>query len=563
VIDRRQAGERALVGAAGLVLGAAVASSLVGGSVSVGPWTMPLRAFWRPVAIGLLLLAARVAWGVASPGDERGDARRMAVVDALVGAGFVCGVAAAWFLWCHYQVRVCGGSDSYGYVSAAAALADGAIIRPAPLASALPFAGGILAVTPLGWVPAASGTAIVPGYPLGFPIVAAILVRAAGLGAAFYVPLAAGTGILVLTYRLARSHADAWVAGAATLVVAFNPVLTNMAVQPMSDAPAAFWYMLAVVSLAGARRRPVMAGLAFGMAVWTRPLVAVMFPALLLATARDRRVTLRLLLGGAPVACALALTQWYLYGSPLRTGYGGTAGLFTTSNITRHLGAYAWWLVAAHSPLFVAALAAGVWRGPRRLAWASVTGLAMAVVPYLFNVQFFDDFDLIRYLLPALVPCLVVATLGVGAMAARVVPARARGAAMLALAACAASASFAFTSGTFTFRVRQQESRYVEVADWVRTHTPAGAVVLSDLHSGPLRLYAERETLRWVMIPEGRFGATIDVLAARGMPCYAAADGDVEARGLEQRVARDGDGIVAEPVARVRTVMLYRVYRRS
>jgi len=561
VIDRRLAGERALGAAAGLVLGAALASWLVGGSVGVGPWTIPIRAVWRPVALGLALLAARLWWALALPVDRPTSPERR-VVHVLVGAGYACAVAAGVLVWCHYQVRVCGGSDSYGYVSAAVAIAEGLPIRPEPLTSLLPFARGILALTPLGWVPAASGTAIVPGYPLGFPIVMAVVVRLAGLGAAFYVPLAAGIGILALTYRLARAHADAWVAGAATLVVAFNPVLTNMAVQPMSDAPAAFWYLLAVVSLAGARPRPVVGGLAFGMAVWTRPLVAVMFPALLLAMARDRRVALRLLLGGLPVACALALTQWYLYGSPLRTGYGGTAGLFTTANITRHLGAYVWWLVAAHSPLFVAALAAGVWRGPRRLAWASVAGLAIAVVPYLFNVQYFDDFDLLRYLLPALVPCLIVSTLGVGAIVKRIVPARMFAIAMLALAATVASASFVFTSGTFTFRVRQQESRYLEVADWVRTHTPAGAMVLADLHSGPLRLYADRATLRWVMIPEGQLGATVDALASRGTACYAAADGEVEIRGLERRIARDGGGLVAEPVARVRTVVMYKVYRR-
>jgi hypothetical protein len=561
VIDRRQAVARVLGAAAGLVLGAAVASWLVGGSLNVGPWTLPIRALWRPAALGLALLAARVWWALASPGEPRAAASQ-AVIDALASAGFASGIVTAVCLWSHYQVRVCGGSDSYGYVSAAAAVARGAPVHPEPLTAVLPFAQAILALTPLGWVPAASGTAIVPGYPLGFPIVMAGAVRLAGLGGAFYVPLAAAVGILVLTWRLARAHAGASVAAAATLVVAFNPVLTNMAVQPMSDAPAAFWYLLAVVSLAGSPTRPIAAGLAFGMAVWTRPLVAAMFPALLLAMPRDRRTFVRLLLGGLPVACALGLTQWYLYGSPFRTGYGGTAGLFTTANTARHLGAFAGWLVAAHSPLFLAALAAGVWRGPRRLALASVAGLVLGVLPYLFNVQFFNDFDLIRYLLPALVPCLVVATLGAGALVARGVPARAQGIAMFGLAAIVASASFVFTSGTFTFRVRQQESRYLDVAAWVRTHTPAGTVVLADLHSGPLRLYADRTTMRWVMVPDGQLGAAIDALAARGLPSYAAADGEIEVRELERRVAQDGRGLVAEPVARVRTVMLYKVHRR-
>lgn len=344
-------------------------------------------------------------------------------------------------------------------------------------------------------------------------------------------------------------------------MVAFNPVVTNMVVQPMSDVPAAFWYLLAVAAVAGARPRPVLAGVAFGMAVWTRPLAAVLFPALLLAMPRDRRVLARVMLGGLPLAVAMALTQWHLYGSPLRTGYGGTDGLFTTVNVGRHLGAFLRWTIAAHSPLLVAALAAGVWRGAGRLAWASVAGLLLGVIPYLFNLQFFDDFDLLRYLLPALVPCLIVATLGTAALVSRAIPQRVRGLAMLLLAAAVAAASFAFTTGTFTFHLRQQESRYVDVAAWVRSHTPANAVMLAELHSGTLRLYADRVTLRWKFIPAGRLASTVETLQSRGVPCYAAADGEVEVRGLERRVATDESGLVAEPIARVRSVVVYRVSR--
>ena len=388
----------------------------------------------------------------------------------------------------------------------------------------------------------------------------ALAIAVGGLGAAFYVPLAAGVGIVALAYRAARNMASPLAAAATAMVVAWNPVLTNMVVQPMSDAPAAFWYVLALTLLLGPRSRPVAAGLAFAMSVWTRPLVLALAPALLVLLPRRREAFLRFAAGSAPVFLAMAGMQWLMYGSPLRTGYGGAAGLFTTENIGRHLGAFARWTLAVHGPLFVAAFVAGIWRGPRRLVLAAVTGLLAGAAPYLFNLQYFDDWDVVRYILPGLVPCVIVAVLGAVSLAQQALPRRSAVLAVLVLAAASAAGSFRFVAGQSTWNLVRQESRYAAVAEWFSQRTPEESLVFADLHSGSLRLYANRPTLRWVRMPPGSLAATVQEARRRGIACYAVFDDEAEARSFERQFPGGLEGLRLEPEARVRSVMIHRVW---
>ena len=437
----------------GLALAVALVPAITGArGVSLGPWVLPVREWWRPLTAAAILAAARVTAGRRS-GRRAETAAGRDAIDGVATVVFSCGVAAALLVWTHLHVRFCGGLDSYGYVSAAQALESGNVARPQAMVAWLPFARAIDAATPLGWIPAPSGTAIVPAYPLGFPVVMALAMAAGGLGAAFYVPLAAGAGIVALAYRAARNMASPVAAAATAMVVAWNPVLTNMAVQPMSDAPAAFWYLLALTLLLGPRSRPAAAGLAFAMGVWTRPLVIALAPALLVLLPRRREAFLRFAAGSAPVFLAMAGLQWLMYGSPLRTGYGGAAGLFTTGNIGRHLGAFARWTLALHGPLFAAAFVAGLWRGPRRLALAAAAGLLAGAAPYLFNLQYFDDWDVLRYILPGLVPCVIVAVLGAVSLVQQALPRRTAVVAVLVLAAASAAGSFRLVRGQSTWHL--------------------------------------------------------------------------------------------------------------
>ena len=558
-MTRGRPGLAALDIAAGTLLAAAAAPLLAGAhGVWIGPLFLSIREPWRPATAAVVLLALRAGW-TQWAGTRRKAASGGSAIDGAVSVILSFVLVSALFVWTHLHVRFCGGLDSYGYVSAAVALASGTLVLPQPMVDWLPFARSIDAATPLGWTAAPSGTAIVPGYPLGLPVAMAAAILPGGLAAAFYVPLLAGIGTVVLAYVLARRIGPPWAAATAAALVASNPVLTNMAVQPMSDAPAAFWYLLALTLASGERSRPLAAGLVFGMAVWTRPLVAALAPALLYVLPRRADALLRFAAGTSPVVLTMAGLQWWLYGSPLRTGYGGAAGLFTTANIARHLGAFTRWTVTVHGPLLLAAFALGLWRAPRKLAVAAALGLAAGVVPYLFNMQFFDDWDLIRYLLPALVPGVIVAALGVVALSQSWLPGRAASLGAVAFVAAVSIGSYRLVSQQPTWTLVRQESRYAAVAEWFTARTPPATLVFADLHSGSLRLYAGRPTLRWVRMPAGAISATVEEAHRRGLTVYVVFDDEAERRSWDAQAALAGERVHAEPEGQVRGVLISRV----
>jgi len=131
--------------------------------------------------------------------------------------------------------------------------------------------------------------------------------------------------------------------------------------------------------------------------------------------------------------------------------------------------------------------------------------------------------------------------------------------AVLVLAAASAAGSFRLVAGPSTWNLVRQESRYAAVADWFSRRTPEGSLVFADLHSGSLRLYANRPTLRWVRMPPGSLAATVQEARRRGIECYAVFDDEGEARSFEQQFGGGLEGLRLEPEARVRSVMIHRV----
>ncbi|MCX6549723.1 MAG: glycosyltransferase family 39 protein [Acidobacteria bacterium] len=556
---RRASLERGIEGAAGLALAVALVAALTGSGIRFGPWTLPVREVWRPcllagVLVGWRALMLRRAGegGGAAPGESSASDAAFSVVCS-------CGIATGVLLWANHQIRFCGGSDSYGYVSAAHALVKGQLILPQPIVQWLPFPGALPVATPLGWAPAPSGNAIVPGYPLGLSIAMAIFILVAGPGAEFYVPFAAGIGLLFVTYRLTARLTDWRIAAVATLLVAFNPVVMNMVTQPMSDVPAAFCYLLAVYVLLVEPRHLPAAGLAAGLCIWTRPIMVVTLPALLWLLPRTRDAWLRFAAGLAPVAALIAGAQWHLYGGPLKTGYGAPPGLFRVSMVALNAPTYARWITIVHSPLVFLAVALGVWRAPRRLVMASALGFVLGILPFLFTGPYFDDFGLIRYILPVLIPCLLVAVIGVGDMMTRYLSRSAAVAALSVFAIAAASYSYRVVASEGMFHGVTQESRYAAVGDWIRDHTPLQSVVLAEIHSGSLRFYADRTTIRFALLPQDELAATVRALAGRGIACFAAIDGEEEERLFRQRFSREFANVTMDPIGGVRGTIFYRL----
>jgi hypothetical protein len=101
------------------------------------------------------------------------------------------------------------------------------------------------------------------------------------------------------------------------------------------------------------------------------------------------------------------------------------------------------------------------------------------------------------------------------------------------------------------------EAKYPLVGEWFRRNTPERAVVLSSLHSGAIRMYGGRQTIRWDHIPPSAFGATIERLVASGYEPYLALDVPSEPPMFEERFR--SALIHTEPIARVRVVSIYKI----
>ena len=560
-----------VLSAAGLFLISAI------GGVEIDIGDLSLRAHdWRRPAIALALgLGLRAAFAASGAKSRRAFADAAAHASA---CGLLAFVVAAGAAYLHFHVRVAGGLDSYGYVSTAALIGSGHLHEPQPLASILPFADPMKAATPLGHVPATEGFSSVPRFPIGLPVMMAIfsVVHSSG---PFFVPLVMGYLAIALVYVMGATEAapyetrraapDRLTGLFAAALVAADPVFAVSAIHPMSDVPATCWLLAAIWCIGQSEndhsRRSnlwsVTAGISAGMATLTRP---VLLPAvvvfLLISAYRARSRTASI---AAAITFAFLLFQISLnvslYGTMTMSGYGSAGHMFelSFSRVAANIFNFAKWLGYSRSTLLWLAWPAAlvVLRRDRR-AWELAAIAAAAAVPYLFYIVF-DNWDACRFLLPAIVLALVLCARALSQiLSLRVAAQTWRPAVLFAIALACGVTSQHFLQREGIGRSGLEEMKFPLVGDWFRQNTSDRAVVLSSLHSGPIRLYGKRPTIRWDEIPEGALDATIDRLVASGYEPYLALDTPSEPPLYEERfrsqLAR------AEPIARVRVVYIYK-----
>jgi hypothetical protein len=536
-----------------------VVAAAGGFEIAAGPIAFRAHDWLRPAIALAVALGARAALGSRRTNADTGPGSVLAA-DLLLAI-----VVAATIVYSQWHVRVAGGLDSYGYVSAATSLASGHLHQPQPLAAVLPFDAALGAATPLGHVPAADGRSSVPRFPLGLPVVMALFSTIHPLGP-FFVPHAMAYATLVLAYATGRSWSDRLTGLFSAALVAVNPVFVVSAIQPMSDVPAACWLLGAIWAVqddakAQSPAWSVVSGLCAGMAVLTRPVLLPATAVLVLVTATRGSWRCSVVRAGT-LAASVVLQMWLnidMYGTATGSGYGTTSHMFELS-ATRagaNVSNFAKWTLYSGAAVWLfwpAALA--ILRRERR-AWELSAVGAAAAAPYLFYLVF-DNWDSTRFLLPAIVPALVVCARGISKLLEQTPQTRAwRPAVLLAIA---------FGGGLVSqrFLVREQvaagaslEAKYPLVGEWFRSHTPERAVVLSSLHSGSIRMYGGRQTVRWDLIPPDAAAATIAGLAAAGYEPYVALDLPSEPPLFEERFRTSH--LQLEPVARVRVVNIYKV----
>ena len=413
-----------------------------------------------------------------------------------------------------YGTRCACGADSYGYVSEAVLWTKGTLHVPEPMISRVPWTFADWTFTPLGYRPAMSRDAIVPTYPPGFPLTMALaIVVGRTPSAAFVVVPILGAAAIWLTFLIGKRLDDSLTATCGAVLTACSPIFLYQLIQPMSDVPVVTWWLAALLFLLlETDTAALLAGLAASAAVLTRPnlvplaVVCTVFAACpgerpAPAAARLRRGLL-FATGALPGPLLIAWFQKALYGSPLVSGYGRLSDLYALENAGPNTHRYAAWLFESHgiapfvglaAPLILMADAHTLAPGVRRAAWLSLAFSSTVYLAYLFYAPF-DNWTYTRFLLPA-VPLLLLLSIWVTSIALRRIgPTVAR---LLVTAAVALVALTWLRGQRGLAQVRQGEQRYVRIAKYIRATVPDDALILSMQHSGTVRYYAGRKTVRY------------------------------------------------------------------
>ena len=471
-------------------------------------------------------------------------------------------ISGSVLAWLRFLVMTIGGADSYGYVSASRMIAGGGLIDSAPLADWLSAANRIELASPLGWTPSPDGHGIAPAFPIGVSAVMALFTLIGGPSAVFFVAPLTGVITLWLVHRLAREWVDHETALFATAMVAWNPLFVTYAKQPMSDVPATMWIVLALLlAVQRSNTSALFAGLAAGAAVITRPALLVAAAVIALAAHRGETPKRRLLSAGLGLAIGVFVQmaiQWTLFGSPFATGYGAAENLFALSHVPQNLqiflGRHAWEVLG---PLWIPGLIIGIFASRPEPRERPAMLFVAVLLPYLFYLPF-DHWETLRFLLPGLVPLTIVVADGLIHIARMTRKRMVAAVAIVAFTAILAGWSQNLLGKSSVWTIADLEQRYPLAGEWINVNTPPESVVLANQHSGSLRWYGKRQTLRWEFIDPHQLAKTIDELQSHGATVYVALEGD-EVAMFDQRFAGVIDQLQVDHVGSIRNVSFRRL----
>jgi hypothetical protein len=488
------------------------------------------RSWERPAAIAAVLgmaglYSARDALRSWAPG-----AARLTVPALLTWVLF----AAFWF-----GTYAAGGADSYGYLSQARLLAHGRLTDTMPRHDAFDWPDVPATLTPLAYTRNTVPDVLVPIYPPGLPMLMAPLTLIHANAAFVLVPICAALTVW-LTVLLGRALDEPAAGVLGALLVAASPTFLLQSMQPMSDVPvAALWLWALLLAPRSSTASAIGAGAVASLAILVRPNLAplVLFVAAACATApasplrtspRWRRPLLALL-AALPGVAALAAIQAVRYGSPFGSGYGTFDDLFGMANVAPNLARYPRWMSEAHTPLIwlwlIAPLTFGALaRGVKAYAWILYGFAAAVVLAYLPYVYFRpDEWSYTRFLLPALPLMTVFVAFVLLTVARRVVPGVPIAAAA-AVCVVVALLSIRNASAQAVFGMHEAERKYPAVGRYVRDQLPATALVMAAQHSGSVRYYSGRPTLRWDLLDAASLDRTVSSLRRGGYEPYVVLD---------------------------------------
>jgi hypothetical protein len=359
--------------------------------------------------------------------------------------------------------------------------------------------------------------------------------------------------------------------------IATSPTFLFMTLNPMSDVPVtAFFTAGLVLALSPWRSRAFWTALVVSLGIFVRPNLvpfgAIYLGCLLMRSAAGERwrTLWQFAAGGALPVLAVAASNTYLYGAPWRAGYGDLREMYAFGYVLRNVQQYVTWLFQMETVfIFLAPVAILMfWRadGERRIAFRFLGAFVAAVwLSYVFYLPF-DAWSYLRFLLPAFPPMLVLAAVSAAVVLVRVAGSHRAAAAGLLLAV----GFLAFRiEGLRTHRIldaRITGTVYLSAADYVRTKLPQNAVVLTVQHSGSIRHYTNRLTMRWDLLAPEWWPRALDVLVARGYRPYLLISSYEEAQLRRQfgfSAAADSPGSIVAEMTAPEAIRIYDPLRQT
>jgi hypothetical protein len=227
-------------------------------------------------------------------------------------------------------------------------------------------------------------------------------------------------------------------------------------------------------------------------------------------------------MGSIPAAVAIGFVNHRLHGSALTSGYGDLGAAFALQHAAINLRLYSgWWFESQGIAGVLFVLALWPWRAAMRREMVILIAYALsAVLLYLFYLPF-DQWWYLRFMIPA-VPIVVLlcaeaaAWVTGGSTAARAIALTA-----LLIAGVVHGVNFMDSKDILT-NADSEKRRYLDGAVHLDATLPADAVVFAMQHSGSIRYYSGRLTMRWDVLDAGALDAAVAALHARGVPVYAA-----------------------------------------
>jgi len=425
------------------------------------------------------------------------------------------------------------GADAYGYVSQAHLWAAGNLVQHEPLSLRAPWPEPEWTFSPLGYRPGLQRGTIVPAYPPGLPLLmAGLLVLFGRDGPFFVVPLLGGVTI-VAAFLLGRRVAGEACGLATAALLLTSPVFLFQLKEPMSDVPVTAWWLLAILRASRTTPRLIFSGgLAASAAIVTRPnlvpLAAVLGMFVLLYSAKQlrSRILNASLFSAAviPGCIAVAIVNARLYGSAFSSGYGDMSVLFNIDYFWTNLSRYSSWLLDMETPFILLAPAGwfllrrleGSHDDPRFGASGRLSGLFVVFAGALYGCYAvyvpFDNWTFLRFLLPAISLLLLLCALTVSDLGERLHSFLAR---FLVVACFVVFLAWRWDVSGST-PPRPHDRRFAVIGEYVHDHLPPNAIVFSILHSGSLRYYSGRLTLRWDWLPADWLDRSLVFLTSNG-----------------------------------------------